>query len=138
MCHHSHGEQTCAICTPLPIRSNAHASPKGVSSLHTYAEGLCDLGTVAALPLMCPQHPLPPQAGFVESFNISVAGALVMYEAQQQRIRKLGRHGDLTHDQQLALQASLMMRSLVGHQHPAGCQCHCCLSRVAQAACLQG
>jgi tRNA (guanosine-2'-O-)-methyltransferase len=58
------------------------------------------------------------QSGFVESFNISVAGALVMYEAQQQRIRKLGKHGDLTHDQQLALQASLMMRSLVSQGSP--------------------
>lgn len=29
-----------------------------------------------------------PMSGFVESFNISVAAALIMYEAQQQRIRK--------------------------------------------------
>jgi hypothetical protein len=32
----------------------------------------------------------------VESFNISVAAALVMYEARSQRQRTLGHHGDLT------------------------------------------
>eukprot|EP00983_Pelagomonas_calceolata_P009548 308946-Pelagomonas_calceolata.AAC.2 len=35
-------------------------------------------------------------SGFVESFNISVAAALVMYEARSQRQRKLGYHGDLS------------------------------------------
>lgn len=45
-----------------------------------------------------------PMSGFVESFNISVAAALVMYEAQQQRVRKLGRHGDLTDQQQASIQ----------------------------------
>mmetsp|Transcript_35997 Transcript_35997/g.80114 ORF Transcript_35997/g.80114 Transcript_35997/m.80114 type:complete len:330 (-) Transcript_35997:444-1433(-) len=53
-----------------------------------------------------------PMAGFVESFNISVAAALVMYEAQQQRIRKFGRSGDLTPEQQRIVKAALMMRSV--------------------------
>ena len=50
----------------------------------------------------------------MESFNISVAGALVMYEAQQQRLRKLGLHGDLTQAQRAALKAQFMLRSVVG------------------------
>ena len=36
------------------------------------------------------------QSGFVESFNISVAAALVMYEARSSRERNLGFHGDLS------------------------------------------
>lgn len=53
-----------------------------------------------------------PMAGFVESFNISVAAALVMYEAQQQRVRKLGSNADLTPEQQRILQAALMLKGL--------------------------
>lgn len=51
--------------------------------------------------------------GFVESFNISVAAALTMYEAQQQRMRKLGRHGDLNDQQQHILLAEYLLRSVV-------------------------
>ncbi|GFH11335.1 SpoU_methylase domain-containing protein [Haematococcus lacustris] len=53
-----------------------------------------------------------PMAGFVESFNISVAAALVMYEAQQQRLRRTGRHADLTQQQARDLTAALMLRSV--------------------------
>ena len=52
-------------------------------------------------------------SGFVESFNISVAAALVMYEARSQRQRKLGYHGDLPPVEAEALKASMMMRTLV-------------------------
>eukprot|EP00798_Chlamydomonas_sp_ICE-L_P026004 gene26004-11696_t len=55
-----------------------------------------------------------PMTGMVESFNISVAGALVMYEAQQQRLRKLGHNGDLTDEQKQVLKGALMMRSKEG------------------------
>lgn len=54
-----------------------------------------------------------PMAGFVESFNISVAAALIMYEAQQQRIKKLGRAGDLTERQKQQLLASFLLRGVV-------------------------
>eukprot|EP00877_Chromochloris_zofingiensis_P012873 jgi/Chrzof1/783/Cz01g28200.t1 len=54
-----------------------------------------------------------PMCGFVESFNISVAAALTMYEAQQQRMRKLGRHGDLNDQQQHILLAEYLLRSVV-------------------------
>lgn len=51
--------------------------------------------------------------GFVESFNISVAAALIMYEAQQQRIRKHGQAGDLTRQQQQQLLAAFLLRGVV-------------------------
>eukprot|EP00775_Hariotina_reticulata_P007942 gene7942-8138_t len=54
-----------------------------------------------------------PMAGFVESFNISVAAALIMYEAQQQRVRKTGRAGDLTLAEQQQLLASFLLRGVV-------------------------
>jgi hypothetical protein len=52
-------------------------------------------------------------AGFVESFNISVAAALIMYEAQRQRIRKLGSSADLTQEQQQQLLAAFLLRGVV-------------------------
>jgi tRNA (guanosine-2'-O-)-methyltransferase len=51
--------------------------------------------------------------GFVESFNISVAAALIMYEAQQQRVRKLKHAGDLTAQQQEQLLAAFLLRGVV-------------------------
>lgn len=57
---------------------------------------------------------LPPaSAGFVESFNISVAAALIMYEAQQQLQRRLQRPGDLGPQQQQHLMAEFLLRGLV-------------------------
>jgi tRNA (guanosine-2'-O-)-methyltransferase len=53
------------------------------------------------------------QAGFVESFNISVAAALILYEAQQQRLRRLGSSGDLSDAQQQRLLAEFLLRSVV-------------------------
>lgn len=52
-------------------------------------------------------------AGMVESFNISVANALILYEAQQQRIRRLGSHADLSPDQQMALKAVMLTKTVV-------------------------
>lgn len=54
--------------------------------------------------------------GFVESFNISVAAALIMYEAQQQRARKLGTSADLSHRQQEQLLAAFLMRGVVSQR----------------------
>jgi tRNA (guanosine-2'-O-)-methyltransferase len=51
----------------------------------------------------------------VESFNISVAAALIMYEAQQQRVRKLQHAGDLTAQQQEQLLAAFLLRGVVSY-----------------------
>jgi len=37
-----------------------------------------------------------PMSGFADSLNISVAVSIVLYEAQRQRERRLGRTGDLS------------------------------------------
>lgn len=52
-----------------------------------------------------------PMSGFVQSFNISVAGALSMYHIHQDRLLKLGRNGDLTEEQQEILKAIYYMRT---------------------------
>ncbi|GIL43096.1 hypothetical protein Vafri_886 [Volvox africanus] len=53
-----------------------------------------------------------PMTGMVESFNISVASALIMYEARQQRLRKLGSHADLTEQEQMALKAVMLSKTV--------------------------
>jgi tRNA (guanosine-2'-O-)-methyltransferase len=53
-----------------------------------------------------------PMAGFVQSFNISVAGALMFYHIQQWRQRHLGAHGDLSREQQEILEAEFYLRSV--------------------------
>ena len=60
-----------------------------------------------------------PMHGFVESFNISVAAALTMYEAKQQRLRKLGPDGDLTDWEKQLLKAVWLLRAVVGAGMPA-------------------
>ncbi|GLI68939.1 hypothetical protein VaNZ11_013368 [Volvox africanus] len=55
-----------------------------------------------------------PMTGMVESFNISVASALIMYEARQQRLRKLGSHADLTEEEKMALKAVMLSKTVVG------------------------
>lgn len=42
-----------------------------------------------------------------------MAAALIMYEAQQQRIRKLGSSADLTQQQQQQLLAAFLLRGVV-------------------------
>ncbi len=56
-----------------------------------------------------------PIYGFVQSFNISVAAAISLYHAQQDRIRRQGHHGDLTPEEQLVLMADFFLRSI---RHP--------------------
>lgn len=53
-----------------------------------------------------------PMFGFTPSFNVSVAAALVLYEARMQRMRKLGQHGDLTEDEVRDLRAEFYVRTL--------------------------
>ena len=54
-----------------------------------------------------------PMSGFVSSFNVSVAAALVFYEARRARLQHMGHHCDLTdHDKQV-LTAVMLLRHQV-------------------------
>lgn len=56
-----------------------------------------------------------PMSGFVSSFNVSVAAALVFYEARRARLERQGYHCDLTdHDKQV-LTAIMLLRHQVSH-----------------------
>ncbi len=55
---------------------------------------------------------LIPMQGFVQSFNISVAGALCLYHIYLERVRKFGSHGDLTAAEKEVLKAHYYLRSL--------------------------
>ncbi|KAI3434751.1 hypothetical protein D9Q98_002811 [Chlorella vulgaris] len=51
-----------------------------------------------------------PMVGFVDSFNLSVAAALVMYEARRQREACFGALGDLSPSEQALLKAVFFLR----------------------------
>ena len=53
-----------------------------------------------------------PIDGFIQSYNISVAAALGLYHARQDRLARLGRHGDLSAEEQEALAARYYLRSV--------------------------
>ncbi len=53
-----------------------------------------------------------PMNGFVQSFNISVAGAISLYHIYQQRKAKLGANADLTNEQKDILKAIYYLRTL--------------------------
>ncbi len=53
-----------------------------------------------------------PMNGFVQSFNISVAGAISLYHIYQQRMTRLGANADLSEEQQNILKAIYYMRTL--------------------------
>ncbi len=53
-----------------------------------------------------------PMPGFVQSFNISVAGALCLYQIYQDRLRRLGRVADVTPEQIEILKAHYALRTL--------------------------
>jgi tRNA (guanosine-2'-O-)-methyltransferase len=53
-----------------------------------------------------------PLSGFTESFNVSVAAALGLYHAQQDRLRRQGHHADLTAEEQTRLVARFCLRSV--------------------------
>eukprot|EP00897_Mesotaenium_endlicherianum_P007805 jgi/Mesen1/7052/ME000369S06376 len=52
-----------------------------------------------------------PMCGMVDSFNISVAAAIVLHHATRDRIARQGRHGDLSPEHQERLLAEFYMRS---------------------------
>ncbi|MEM1043778.1 MAG: RNA methyltransferase [Bacteroidota bacterium] len=53
-----------------------------------------------------------PIDGFIQSYNISVAAALGLYHARQDRLRRQGFHGDLSGDERLALAARYYVHSV--------------------------
>lgn len=53
-----------------------------------------------------------PMSGFVQSYNISVAGALCLYQMYLSRMQKLGKVGDLSQAQQDILKAIYATRTL--------------------------
>lgn len=63
-------------------------------------------------PVIIPQAP-----GFVDSFNVSVAAALSLYEARSSRIRARGMNGDLQEDQKRILTAAMLLRHKVHCLH---------------------
>ena len=53
-----------------------------------------------------------PIDGFIQSYNVSVAAALALYHARQDRLARQGFHGDLTEDEQAILTARFYVRSV--------------------------
>ncbi len=60
---------------------------------------------------LCDQAVIIPMLGFVQSFNISVAAAISLYHIYQDRLKRTGRHGDLTEEEQRTLMALYCIRS---------------------------
>lgn len=72
-------------------------------------------GVSAEMLRLADKNMIIPMHGFVQSFNISVAAAIALYHIRQDRISRLGRHGDLTVEQQRILTALYCIRSA---KHP--------------------
>lgn len=53
-----------------------------------------------------------PLSGFTESFNVSVAAAVALYHAQQDRLDRQGHHADLTQEAKDRLVARFVLRSV--------------------------
>jgi tRNA (guanosine-2'-O-)-methyltransferase len=53
-----------------------------------------------------------PLPGFTESFNVSVAAAVALYHAQQDRLNRQGHHADLSDEAQTRLVARFCLRSV--------------------------
>lgn len=53
-----------------------------------------------------------PMSGFVQSFNISVAAAVALYHARQDRVSRQGTHGDLSEDRLVEIRAIYYLRSV--------------------------
>ncbi len=60
----------------------------------------------------CDRRCIIPIQGFVQSYNISVAAALSLYEALRQRQQRRGTQGDLTADERRVLRAHYYLRSV--------------------------
>ncbi len=53
-----------------------------------------------------------PIDGFIQSYNVSVAAALALYHARQDRLSRQGFHGDLSEEDQAILRAHYYVRSV--------------------------
>lgn len=53
-----------------------------------------------------------PMTGFAQSYNISVAAAIALYHAFSDRVRRIGRHGDLPDEALLTLRAAYYRKSV--------------------------
>jgi tRNA (guanosine-2'-O-)-methyltransferase len=69
-------------------------------------------GVSADLLALADRHCIIPMAGFVQSFNISVAAAVALYHAYRDRMGRQGFHGDLSDTEKKALIADYYSRSL--------------------------
>ena len=55
-----------------------------------------------------------PMYGFAESFNLSVAAAIAFYHAAADRVRRTGRHANLSAEERAILRARYALRALGG------------------------
>jgi tRNA (guanosine-2'-O-)-methyltransferase len=69
-------------------------------------------GISPAMQALADRRCIIPMAGFVQSFNISVAAAVALYHARQDRIARQGYHGDLPATVQEQLCAAFCVRSV--------------------------
>ncbi|GAB4818225.1 hypothetical protein N2152v2_005271 [Parachlorella kessleri] len=67
-------------------------------------------GVSEAALAMADAHVVVPMVGFVESFNVSVAASLILYQARATRLQKLGSHGDLSEEERRILRTLMMLR----------------------------
>ena len=69
-------------------------------------------GASTDLLALADQTVLIPSTGFVQSFNISVAAAITLHKASMDRIRLLGKSGDLTDTEKEFLTAEFYIRAV--------------------------
>ncbi|NNF57247.1 MAG: RNA methyltransferase [Rhodothermaceae bacterium] len=69
-------------------------------------------GVSEALLARADANVLLPIDGFIQSYNISVAAALALYHARQDRLARQGHHGDLAEAEQAILTALFYIRSV--------------------------
>lgn len=90
----------------VPISEIDFSIPTAIV-LGNEAEGISE-AMLAEADLNC----VLPIDGFIQSYNVSVAAALALYHARQDRIARLGYHGDLTDEEQRILTALYFIRSV--------------------------
>ena len=91
----------------------------------------CESGVSAEAIELADSTAFIPMSGFVSSFNVSVAAALVFYEARRARVEHLGHHCDLSEHEKQILTAVMLLRHQVsvccrlstrhGHNHLLWC-----------------
>lgn len=104
----AHGYQIAAMCMEgaRPIAECPFDAPTALvfGSEHS--------GVTRELMELADTRVVIPMPGFTRSFNISVAAALALYHARNERLRASGRHGDLSEAERRALTAAWYLRSV--------------------------